>query len=887
MRGATFSPDGQRILVATNESLVVWDAEKSTQIAIRASEQGYFEAAFSPDGKHVAAAKVLATTPEGTEEKELVLYNADTLDPVWSCRVDSAAQKSVFSPDGTLIFDGIALRRTSTGQPVRSFRMQQQDLDGAVFCPDGRHLLISLGDYAALLDLEDGCEVRQYPSPASDLNMYYLAFAAAGQRIVARLEHTDSNQAEFVVFETLTGQLLRRLPRKNYAKHFSITADGNRMLTCVDKSLVVWNLNSGHPEFQFANKDSSMASLSPDGQYVLMDPDNRFLPRKNRSMLQSLASLRETITRRTLRSFSALFQNHAVQVNVVPTFSPDGQIVATTGAVHTPGDEWKYEGVIQLWAREDGELLHTLHHPLRGSGDWIPHFSFSADSRFALSHSFLQTTIVWHVKSGKQVFTTTAHSARLTSPSLSPDGGRLATISADGSLRLWDVDTGDELVRVLRLKNAAGWLAVTPEGLFDGAREARQKVAFRIGGGLKVVPVDRFFQDFYRPGLLAELWSGKRPMPKVELGQSLPPIVKITSPVSEHADTREVTIEVQATDQGGGVSGLAIYQNNARVLAPGETQKEGNVICRTFRIALVEGENHLRITAASGDGSWEAEPAEIVLTYEEPLGKSELHVLAVGASRYADANLNLNFAARDAQVVAELFRRRGGDLYANVHITEVVDKQATRKGITQALKKVTAATSPQDTLVVFLAGHGTMVGQRYYFVPHEMRRQEDLFEDDIRKQGLPADEISDYLGSAKALKRLLILDTCASGGALGPALKSRSGFALRGAIERLSRTQGIFTIAAAAATEEAQESKDLGHGVLSYALLAGLKAVEGGPLDGMYIHPNNPERVVDVMDWFSFAAGHVPRLTEGIYGISQDVQMSTQGTSFPVLPLDE
>ena len=123
--------------------------------------------------------------------------------------------------------------------------------------------------------------------------------------------------------------------------------------------------------------------------------------------------------------------------------------------------------------------------------------------------------------------------------------------------------------------------------------------------------------------------------------------------------------------------------------------------------------------------------------------------------------------------------------------------------------------------------------------------------------------------------------------ALPVALAGRSGFALRGAVERLSRSQGVFTIAAAAAGEEAQESDELGHGVLSYALLAGLDAVDGGPLDDRHVQPTSPDRVVDVLEWFTFAAGQVPRLMERLYGAPQDVQTGTQGTSFPVLPLAE
>jgi hypothetical protein len=133
----------------------------------------------------------------------------------------------------------------------------------------------------------------------------------------------------------------------------------------------------------------------------------------------------------------------------------------------------------------------------------------------------------------------------------------------------------------------------------------------------------------------------------------------------------------------------------------------------------------------------------------------------------------------------------------------------------------------------------------------------------------------------------MILDTCSSGGALALAMKARSGFALRGAIERLARSQGVFTIAAASATEEAQESSELGHGVLSYALLAALRGVNSGPLESKHVQPGSSDRVVDIMEWFTFAAGQVPRLTEMYYGAAQDVQTSTQGQNFPLLPLDD
>ena len=148
------------------------------------------------------------------------------------------------------------------------------------------------------------------------------------------------------------------------------------------------------------------------------------------------------------------------------------------------------------------------------------------------------------------------------------------------------------------------------------------------------------------------------------------------------------------------------------------------------------------------------------------------------------------------------------------------------------------------------------------------------------------DTLTDAFVSAKALKRVLILDTCASGGALGVVLKGRS-VSFRKTMELQARAKGIFAIGAASATTEAQESAKLGHGVLSYVLLAGLKAVDGGPLEGQSVQPG-AEGVVDVLEWFNYAAGRVPRLMESLYGSAQDiVPTGTLGESFPVLPVED
>ena len=190
-----------------------------------------------------------------------------------------------------------------------------------------------------------------------------------------------------------------------------------------------------------------------------------------------------------------------------------------------------------------------------------------------------------------------------------------------------------------------------------------------------------------------------------------------------------------------------------------------------------------------------------------------------------------------------------------------------------------------DLVVLYLAGHGAMVGQRYYFVPYEFQGTAGRIQEDLRAQGIPGDELADMLASVTAQKQILIFDTCASGAVVQMGQGLRDPVAFRDLVDRLGRRQGVFSIAATAAGDEAQEMPELGHGVLTYTLLAALRAAPPGPLDEKYLHASNVRGQVDVLEWFSFASGHVPRLTQRYLGRPQYVQTSGQGQSFPVLPI--
>ena len=275
------------------------------------------------------------------------------------------------------------------------------------------------------------------------------------------------------------------------------------------------------------------------------------------------------------------------------------------------------------------------------------------------------------------------------------------------------------------------------------------------------------------------------------------------------------------------------------------------------------------------------------MTYEKLLAKPELYVVTVGVNRYRQETMNLRFAARDAEQIAALFKQRGPALYGTgkVHVGQLLDDQATKENIKGALGKVTTLAKPQDTLVLFLAGHGTMVGSRFYFLPHELVTKSERVEDDVRQQGLPDDELNDWIAAVPALKRVVIYDSCQSGGAVMTSRTARGDpFAFQKALETMSRSQGSFILAAASAGEEAQEVPELGHGVLTYTLLAALGAVESGPLKRQPLSTPEDDKLLRVRRWFGFAQDEVPTLTKAYFGKEQFVRFVGSGNDFPILP---
>jgi WD40 repeat protein len=911
-KGVAFSPDGAKIATSSQYSTTVWNTRTGKSITVLAGDL----VAFSPDGR------ALLTTfydPErkkhsGVETPNVIIWDAETgeqlriiklefpLAPGMS-RPPKIFPKAVrISPDSQQLFtgctDGTAiLWDIGSGRNLCSFRGDSQNcVKSVTFSASGSQVLTVYEEahtnaygHAVLWDLESGRTSHFGWPPEDGISAASVALSPTGKHVLALGGSKMYPFGPVIVWDAQTGREAGRLPKRPGYEIESVAfaPDGKRIFTYSpsDNEVVTWEtatltrLRSFHPpkspeviawekrtQGHAGPFRSARSFEGPDGKQWVSNVMGRSLWRDPQSG-------------EILRSVSITLPNVAM--------SPDGK---------------------QYLVRDTNKLRllpETARVPLEFPGHTA---AFSSDGSEVLTGTWWNPSVkLWQKETATLLRTFVGHTHNIQTVAILPNGKQALTGSMDGTARLWDLATGDELVRLISLDRGREWAVITPEGLFDGSKGGRETVTFLLSS-LTLVPLDRFFQDFYYPGLLAEIWRGERPMPGKPFQLSPAPVVKMLfNQDTDHGQQNHVAIDVAVTDQGGGIKGPWLQHNGVTLRAGQLLKKVDKTQQYRFLVALVPGENRIEVRAATADGVVESEPALTTVKFDGKLPDPDLYVIAVGINRFAkDAGIaNLDFCVPDAKATADLFRARSGKHYARVHVTPLYDEEATKANILKAVSDLSMKARPQDTLVLYMATHGYTVGQRFYLLPHDFRlgkeekrappREEIALvglrgyrgtseqEGAVREHGLAIDELGEVLASVPALKRVLIFDACHSGSAIQLAGKRQNPFAFRGAMERFSRAQGVYSLSATAADELAAESKELGHSILTYSLLAALGAVDSGPLKGQKLASR---AAVDVLDWFRFARNQVPALYKKYIGRPQHVELSGEDQpGFPLLLL--
>lgn len=549
-------------------------------------------------------------------------------------------------------------------------------------------------------------------------------------------------------------------------------------------------------------------------------------------------------------------------------FSPDGRRLAMAVA----------EGEAGVFEVASGKMLWQT----RGQEGELGGVAWSSDGKLLATVSYDKEVRLWDGGSGALLGLLSGHIGWVGSVAFGPGDKTLLTAGGDGSIRVWDVAARKERFKLVAL-DALDWAVVDDHGRFDASAGGMRLMHWRVGD--EFIAFDQLKQRYFEPGLLGKLLGFNRePVRDVRdfSDVALSPRVELLGPIDPSGNLR-----VRVTDRGGGIGRIQVFLNGKELTAdargPGFVVKrgQGELTVRLGGLPVVAGApNPVRVVAWNDEGYLSSRGAGAI--WQPPARSTtppSLYAVVVGISDYASPELHLNFAAKDAEDFARALQLAGSRLFGEerTHVTLLSSSAAdpalrpTKAHIAQAFADARRA-SPEDVLVVYLAGHGVAVRDIYAYATAQARGL-DLSDPAVREEvAISSEELGAWIRAVPAVHQAMILDTCAAGAAVKRIIDKRDVPAdqIR-AIETLKDRSGFFVLMGAAADSVSYEASQYGQGLLTYALLQGLR---GAALDD--------GGAVDVSRLFGYAADRVPELARNIGGIQQPMVAVPGGTSFPI-----
>lgn len=811
-----------------------------------------FPMAFAPDGP-----EIMKATPN---------YKVALLDPTDETKLDrfasriSWSNRIAFSADGTKIVSATHPKYhvrlwSRDGQLLQSLQGHKGMIHSVTFSPDGQHILTASADRSARMWNMMGKKVARFKGHSGEVTT--AAFFPDGTKVVT------AGQDGMAIIWNLKGEVIKRIPVWEEGgidalaiapngKEFVVGQDGNEhnlKIIALNGTILdsFTSANNYISKLHFSDWDGAQHVIAIGKKYYEDDLNIIELYNRKGHLVQ------------TLKKYDTTFRPLA--------FSPDGQHIITANITNS--------NPVLSWS---DEFLLLSTDTLQG-----PIWKLSAPNRLLLE----------------------GHTNTINDVTFSPEGKWLATAGEDHVIKIWDRKTGEELVTLFAV-DSTDWVVTSPSGLFDASPSAMYRLYYVVSE--EIIELEQLKSRYYEPGLLQKLLGLSderiRPVEAFDTLRLYPTV---------QAEIIQDTLHIKLRARNGGIGKASLFINGKEVveevnpLPRGKGTKRDSIIHyhlqqhQSYLFRHPDSTNIISIRAYNEEG-WLKSKA-ITLTYKWSGARSrgssstaeenawvgqlrpKLYVVSIGTSDYTGTQLDLEYADQDATMMAKALQSVGAALFTNGDSLEVyclstasVDSTgfqgstvqwefAQKDNIKATFDKIKRKAKAEDVIVVYLSGHGVTQGgtdqTQFYYLTQGVASEDDLADPaTLKAYTISTEELTKWINDIPALKQVLIIDACNSGQIVENVTggtKALNSSQVR-ALDRMKDRTGMFLLSGSASNKVSYEAGQYGQGLLTYALLQGMRGVA-------VRKDTEGKEVVDVMTLFQYARDEVPRLAASINGI--------------------